>query len=520
MKMIIKGELTLALFVAYIGLSHTIDVEKCAQGDRLECLQEELASQLEEFFKYLPEIKMEYAPDFALETDWGAIWAAFNDAIIGSVNFLRHWLVFFQLISVPCLKCLNIIFEALLPHVLAIGRFVVVYFKSMDPNYQAILVASTLFIAVCIRQGYFTKVKLIYIAIRKSIKQKYRNFLAQVREKSRVAALLLPHIGFLTVAYVIMYWMPNYITEVFERNSLFPLLTVILPLTRSIRAIRRRRIELHLKNNVPPSASSAISPKSVKSPASYWKEYEICLQYWVLRSFAVCFLSVISLFIPAFVVPYLIPPVKLSNMFLAWLHAPITRGDLILYDLLSPFVNPYANRLKDVSDQGGNEQSNFLLRSLVTFRVLPEQYGNLLKDLWAQGPALVGLIFLFTPGFVTARGALCLGLGFPAYITMGALSQDRRRNYEWWLLYFTVVVSMEYIASGLEVAFSWLPLFYHIKLVLMMWLQFPYFRGAQKIFDAIFASVFIMPSTTEEKDEEAVTNDKIAELQEEEKKNK
>jgi hypothetical protein len=81
---------------------------------------------------------------------------------------------------------------------------------------------------------------------------------------------------------------------------------------------------------------------------------------------------------------------------------------------------------------------------------------------------------------------------------MGALAEKTVRRYEWWLCYFCVAVAVDYLVTAIGAAFSWVPLFYHAKLLLLMWLQFPYFRGAQRIFDASFSSVFIHPDRKED----------------------
>ncbi|GLE11453.1 hypothetical protein PINS_up023885 [Pythium insidiosum] len=251
-------------------------------------------------------------------------------------------------------------------------------------------------------------------------------------------------------------------------------------------------------------AQAAPQPQPQPHPndaaANEWRPFEACLKYWVLWSIVTCVGSVASLFVPSFIAAYFAVPTYWINIVLAWVHSPIARGDIVLYTLLSPLVNPYANRIKDVRDADAaaadanaqeNEASNFVLRGLVAFGVIRPTYMHLLRDLWSQGPALGGLMFIFTPGFVTARGALLVGFGFPAYVTMGALADKRTRNYEWWLLYFAVAVAVDHLITSLGSSLSWLPLFFHVKLLGMMWLQFPYFRGAQRIFDSTFENMFV-----------------------------
>ncbi|KAJ0397664.1 hypothetical protein ATCC90586_005649 [Pythium insidiosum] len=446
-----------------------------------------------------------YLPELAAETDWHEIYHALGAAVLATYEFLRHWLTFLVLVSVPLMRLLAAVTEAVLPHFLTVTQLVAESVMAMDPVHQAALAAVSLCAIVCYRQGYVQRVRLRYRAFRRDLHVRYRAFVASLNEQSRVAALALPHILFLAFVYVIVFYSPPVVLDVWDNESLTVVLSVAVPFVRSVRTIHRRRMT-HIRAAAAAAAPRATNAQSsAKTPqprpsgtasSTEWRPFEACLKYWVLWSIVTCVGSVVSLFVPSFVAAYFAVPTYWVNIVLAWIHSPIARGDIVLYTLLSPLVNPYANRIKDVrdadppADAQDNEASNFLLRGLVAFGVIKPTYMHLLKDLWSQGPALGGLMFIFTPGFVTARGALLVGFGFPAYVTMGALADKRTRNYEWWLLYFTVAVAADHLITALGGNLSWLPLFYHAKLLGMMWLQFPYFRGAQKIFDSTFENMF------------------------------
>lgn len=491
-------------------------------------------------------------PDFSLEqlaaaatsgdTDWIALGAALQAAGAATLECVRLWLVFLALAAGPVLRGAAVVAEALLPHVLTLVRAGATAVGELEPAYQAALALSAIAVVVGVRRGYFRRARVRYLLFKRSAELRYRSFLASLSHTSRTAAVLLPHAAFFLAAYALLAYAPAAVIDVWDNEALFSFFATGYPLLRTVMIIRHRRLfsKRRSQPSLPPatqqraataatSSGTAIStgartsvarrvaaanasaatapppPRVTRSRSieelvwSEWRPYETILKYWVLWSFAGCAVSMISLFLPRFVLAFVTVPTYVCNIFLAWIHSPVTRGDIALYTLLSPLFNPYTNRIRDVGAgaaaraTGETEAANFLMRALVTFRVLPEQHVHLMKDMWSQGPALAGLLFIFTPGFVTARGCMLVGFGFPAYVTMGALAEKTARRYEWWLSYFCVAVALDYVVSAAGSELSWLPLFYHAKLLLMMWLQFPYFRGAQKLFDTSFSSVFVVP---------------------------
>ncbi|KAG7398602.1 hypothetical protein PHYBOEH_010757 [Phytophthora boehmeriae] len=446
----------------------------------------------------------EIAAAFSRSTDWGAIGLAFEDAVVATFQCLRLWTIFLFLVLVPIAQGLAVVGEAALPHVLALAKLGADYVSKMDPVHQAILGLTLAFVVVCIRQGYVHKARVQYVRTRRMLELRYRAFVASLSAKWRVVAILLPHVLFFGLAYEAMYWMPTSAMDVLGSESLFGLLSVGYPLIHSIGVIRQKR--LYPKTKSPSSGKGTTSElaqrfEKINIPDYEWRGYEACLKYWAIWSVAVCLVGMTTLFVPAFVVSIFTIPIHFCNIFLIWMHSPFTRGDIALYTMLSPLISPYANRIHEreaTTNPQTNETANFLVRMLVTLHVVPERHVYFAKDLWSQGPALFGLMFLFTPGFVAYRGCSLLGFGFPAYVTIGVLSEKRTRRYEWWLAYFSVAVTVDYFITAIGGEIGWLPLFYHGKLLVMIWLQFPYFQGAERIFNACFSSVFIVPERKED----------------------
>ncbi|RLN62542.1 hypothetical protein BBJ29_002095 [Phytophthora kernoviae] len=446
----------------------------------------------------------EIAAAFGRSTDWGGIGLAFEDAVIATFQCLHLWIVFLFLVLVPIAQGLAVVGEAVLPHFLTVAKLVADYVSKMDPVHQTILGLTLLFVGVCIRQGYVHKARVQYVRTRRMLELRYRAFVASLSAKWRVVAILLPHVLFFGLAYEALYWMPTPAMDILGNESLFGLLSVGYPLIHSIGAIRQKR--LYPKPKGPSSGKGATSElvkrfEKINIPDYTWRGYEACLKYWVIWSFAVCLIGMTTLFVPAFVASFFTVPIHFCNIFLIWMHSPFTRGDIVLYTILSPLISPYANRIHEreaTVNPETNDTANFLMRMLVTLRVVPERHVYLAKDLWSQGPVLFGLMFLFTPGFVASRGCSLLGFGFPAYVTIGVLGEKRTRRYEWWLAYFSVAVTVDYFITAIGGEIGWLPLFYHGKLLVMMWLQFPYFQGGERIFNACFSSVFIVPESKDD----------------------
>ncbi|CAI5714234.1 unnamed protein product [Peronospora effusa] len=477
-------------------------------------LTDTLSSMSDLFTQYLPTDLLsspinvsEIARVLSQSPDWSVIGFALEDAIVVTFQCFKLWTSFFLLLAVPILQALAVLGEMALPHVLMLVKIGADYVSKMEPLYQAILAFTMLFILVCVRKGYVHKARVQYVRSRRQMELRYRAFVASLSAKWRVVAILLPHGLFFALSFEALYWLPESSTNVLSSDALFGLLSVGYPLLRSIRVIRQKRLySKHTKSTFPTSRLKNTS-KMIKKldnltiPDYKWRSYEACLKYWIIWSLAVCLIGMVTLFLPTFLTSFFTMPLDWCNIFLVWMHSPFTRGDIALYSLLSPLISPYANRIHEreaTINVETEEKTNFLMRILVSFRVVPERHVHLAKDLWSQGPALFGLFFMFTPGFVASRGCSLMGFGFPAYVTIGVLSEKQTRRYEWWLAYFSIAVTADYFITAIGREIGWLPLFYHVKLLMMMWLQFPYFQGAERIFNAIFSSVFIVPECKEE----------------------
>merc|ERR1719408_825918 len=84
---------------------------------------------------------------------------------------------------------------------------------------------------------------------------------------------------------------------------------------------------------------------------------------------------------------------------------------------------------------------------------------------------------------------LCFLAGFvyPAYKSFAALREpEAEANVQWltyWVLY-SLFSQVEYLLADV---FFWLPLYYELKLALILWLHLPYFSGATWLYGAHIA---------------------------------
>ena len=97
---------------------------------------------------------------------------------------------------------------------------------------------------------------------------------------------------------------------------------------------------------------------------------------------------------------------------------------------------------------------------------------------------LMSLLFLFTPGFITYYGCLMVGYLYPIYASMYSVSIEQKNMCLWWLTYMIVFNIVFLILDMVEPMLGWIPIWpeNHLRLLLFIWLQLPYFRGAQVIY--------------------------------------
>ncbi|KAJ1382993.1 TB2/DP1/HVA22-related protein [Sesbania bispinosa] len=97
----------------------------------------------------------------------------------------------------------------------------------------------------------------------------------------------------------------------------------------------------------------------------------------------------------------------------------------------------------------------------------------------------VGLGLLFCPlnSNIVVRTACCsVGLVLPVYSTFKAIENKDPNEQHRWLLYWAAYGSFSVAELFAEKVLSWIPLYYHVKFVFLLWLQLPTINGARQLY--------------------------------------
>ncbi|ETW08507.1 hypothetical protein H310_01072 [Aphanomyces invadans] len=408
-------------------------------------------------------------------TDWVEIQVCFTACVIDTWKAVVAWIYLAKLLSIPVLTGLLMVMEALMPHTRSLVHSAYLTFRSLDPVHQATAVVITLGVLITWRKGYFARVRMAWKRVKLRWRQAQRNFRLQVAAKSKVAAYILPHAIYAMLCHVIATLSPAPVLALLSHEVILVWLATIYPIMMSIRAVRTHRY--------------------TDDPAAVY--FERSLRYWILWAFYLTSHSIATTLVPHFIVFYFKPSILRINFLLNWLHH--MHGTRVLLGFAVNYVFPHGatsgfSPTRSMSVIAAPPaHAGIVFRTLTAVGLISTRTANIMRDVMAQGPAIFGLVFLVTPGFLTKVGCDAVALAFPAYVVLGTLARHQRRTHEWWVCYFVVVAIVEYLFDAMSGVLWWVPFVYHIKLVGMLWLQFPYFRGAQTLFDLCFHSVLIDP---------------------------
>ncbi|KAM0008620.1 hypothetical protein Hdeb2414_s0018g00518841 [Helianthus debilis subsp. tardiflorus] len=100
-------------------------------------------------------------------------------------------------------------------------------------------------------------------------------------------------------------------------------------------------------------------------------------------------------------------------------------------------------------------------------------------------PTEVGLKLLLVPldSNIVIRTACCsVGIALPVYSTFKAIETKDPNEQQKWLLYWAVYGSFSVVEVFADKFISWSPLYYHMKLAFLVWLQLPTTNGAKQLY--------------------------------------
>ncbi|TMX04224.1 HVA22-like protein k isoform X1 [Solanum lycopersicum] len=97
----------------------------------------------------------------------------------------------------------------------------------------------------------------------------------------------------------------------------------------------------------------------------------------------------------------------------------------------------------------------------------------------------MGLKLLLSPlnTNVIVRTACCsVGIVLPVYSTFKAIETGNRNEQHKWLLYWAAYGSFSIVEAFTDKFLYWFPLYYHVKLAFLVWLQLPSAEGAKQLY--------------------------------------
>ncbi|WCJ33862.1 Receptor expression-enhancing protein 4 [Euphorbia peplus] len=100
-------------------------------------------------------------------------------------------------------------------------------------------------------------------------------------------------------------------------------------------------------------------------------------------------------------------------------------------------------------------------------------------------PGEVGLQMLLYPlnSNVVVRTACCtVGIVLPVYSTFKAIETKDEVEQRRWLLYWAAYGTFSVAEVFTDKTLSWFPLYYHVKLAFLVWLQLPSLNGARQLY--------------------------------------
>ncbi|KAJ7553551.1 hypothetical protein O6H91_06G103200 [Diphasiastrum complanatum] len=106
----------------------------------------------------------------------------------------------------------------------------------------------------------------------------------------------------------------------------------------------------------------------------------------------------------------------------------------------------------------------------------------------------VGLRLLLSPtssNIVLRSACVIVGVGFPVYSTFKAIETKELQAQEQWLVYWAVYGCFCVAENFSDKLLSWIPFYYHVKLVFLIWLQLPNNYGARQLFSQYLRPVLV-----------------------------
>lgn len=278
------------------------------------------------------------------------------------------------------------------------------------------------------------------------------------------------------------------------------------------------------------SMSSLAESYGSMDSATRFKEERTLLTFWVAFGLVWAIRSLTWYLCPSVLESFMTMVDTWMFYLFIWAQVSLTNGARFGYALFTSFLRKRGiisgkvrknathtmNGLANETAKETVHQLGLVMRLLSSLRIFDAiKSGRIWRALTDSGAvAGIAIMFLAVPRMVTFLATVFLGVALPAVKTAITLENSlndqpdsqsneneaddfldlelQRHN---WLAYWSVFSLLDAIyASGTE-KFGWLPLWYHVKMAIILWLLIPRFRGTVIVLDYLMAHVGLLLST-------------------------
>jgi hypothetical protein len=308
------------------------------------------------------------------------------------------------------------------------------------------------------KQRYFSRLRDAVNARVSRVQTRYNAAIDSLRTRSRFAALFLPHIVYAGVV-VLLCQLP-FLRAFLASPSTQRIFSFLAPTVFSI------------------IACTEATPS--RDRMRFW------IQYWCVY----CFFSALTSLPFAETLLRTLPySEEASSAISIWLVIPLLEGSSVTCSMIIPLIS---RSFFNIPTSFLQTRQNLVLDMLASIGIISRRTREILGQIFADiFLVALGLAFFFTPGFMTYYGCLLVGYIYPVFVSLRLLASVSAVPPEAILnrlIYWIVAVQFNTVHGIVSRILDILPLWYHVKLVGLLWLQLPYFDGAKRVF-ALFTNV-------------------------------
>lgn len=328
------------------------------------------------------------------------------------------------------------------------AKFSATYIKRHPTVALSVLGVIVLFISIrmFLRSAFVQNMRRRWGAFCGRVQARYNNTQAWVAQKSRVVAMIAPHLFFAGFLYFLNQFAPS-VVEFLLSDDAFLVICGVLPVAAAAITL---------------AASQHPDPASVH----YWLKYIAIFQVFNFL-FSLPFMGIVA------ELPYV---QSTRKSLLYWMLLPLVDATNLVFNLLNPLLGPLI-QLLPVNMEGG--VLGMALRGCVTMGMLSERTSNALLGLLRGGiGALIAIPFVLSVGSITHLGGNIVGILYPALMSLGTVAPAAHLHWlAYWVL-FSLVYSIDLLLSPVT---SWIPFFNHARLFFFVALQLPQLRAAERL---------------------------------------